>query len=194
MPRRSYDHYCAASRALDVVGDRWSLLLVRELCGGPRRYSDLFADLPGISTDVLASRLKELERDGIVTRERLGPRANAAAYQLTDTGLALRPVLDALSIWGTGLLGERTTTDAVRAHWFALPLGRAVAQRLGHGSATVFVGDTVFHIVVDESGVRHHDGPAPDPDTELHLDLTTAAAVARGDQELPWPHPTGTSP
>ena len=64
-PRRSYDQYCSAARALDAVGDRWTLLIVRELLAGPRRYTDLHADLPGVSTDVLASRLKDMERDGL---------------------------------------------------------------------------------------------------------------------------------
>ena len=71
MPRRSYDQYCPLSRALDVIGERWSALIVRELLAGPRRYTDLHADLPGVSTDVLAARLKEMERDGLVARRRL---------------------------------------------------------------------------------------------------------------------------
>ncbi|WP_019929019.1 helix-turn-helix domain-containing protein [Nocardia sp. BMG111209] len=184
MPRRSYSHYCAASRALDVVGDRWSLLVIRELCAGPRRYSDLFADLPGISTDVLAARLKDLEGDGILTRHRVGPRATTAVYELTAEGAALRPVLDALSAWGTTLLGERRPTDAVRAHWFALPLGRAVAERITAGTVTVHIGDTTFHIVVGADGITHHDGPAPEPDAELRLDWETATAVAAGELSL----------
>ncbi|WP_319943343.1 helix-turn-helix domain-containing protein [Nocardia aurantia] len=184
MPRRSYDHYCAASRALDVVGDRWSLLVIRELFPGPRRYSDLFADLPGISTDVLAARLKDLEGDGIITRHRVGPRATTAVYELTPAGVALRPVLDALSVWGTTLLGERRPTDAVRAHWFALPLGRAVAARITRGAVTVHIGDTTFHIVVGDDGITHHDGPATTPDAELRLDWETASAVAAGELPL----------
>ncbi|MFI5782115.1 winged helix-turn-helix transcriptional regulator [Nocardia sp. NPDC051570] len=194
MPRRSYDHYCAASRALDVVGDRWSLLVVRELCSGPRRYSDLFADLPGISTDILAARLKDLERDGILTRQRVGPRASTAVYELTPAGAALRPVLEALSDWGTTLLGDRRPTDAVRPHWFALPLGRLIAERLGTGTATVHIGDTVFHVTVDPGGITHRDGPAAAPDAELHFDLPTATAVATGalslgdaTTEVRWP-------
>ncbi|MBL1077830.1 helix-turn-helix transcriptional regulator [Nocardia sp. 2] len=187
MPRRSYDHYCAVSRALDLVGDRWSLLVVRELCSGPRRYSDLFADLPGISTDMLAARLKDLEREGILTRGRTGTRAATAVYELTETGLTLRPVLDALSTWGTPLLGERRATDAVRAHWFALPLGRAVAQVLPAGTATVHIGDTVLHYVVDDTGITHYDGPATAPDLEFQLDLATAIEVATGTRPLPEP-------
>ncbi|QLY33647.1 helix-turn-helix transcriptional regulator [Nocardia huaxiensis] len=184
MPRRSYDHYCAVSRALDIVGDRWSLLVVRELCSGPRRYSDLFADLPGISTDMLAARLKDLEREGILTRGRTGTRAATAVYELTATGLTLRPVLDSLSTWGTPLLGERRATDAVRAHWFALPLGRAVAQVLPEGTATIHIGDTVLHYVVNDTGITHYDGPAAAPDLELHLDLTAAIDVATGVRPL----------
>ncbi|QDP83232.1 helix-turn-helix transcriptional regulator [Nocardia otitidiscaviarum] len=184
VPRRSYDHYCAVSRALDIVGDRWSLLVVRELCSGPRRYSDLFADLPGISTDMLAARLKDLEREGILTRGRAGTRAATVVYELTPAGLALRPVLDALSAWGTPLLGERRATDAVRAHWFALPLGRAVAQLVPEGTVTVRIGDTVLHYTVTDSGIAHVDGPAVDPDLELHLDLPAAIAVATGARSL----------
>ncbi|MEV6067430.1 helix-turn-helix domain-containing protein [Nocardia sp. NPDC052001] len=187
MPRRSYDHYCAVSRALDIVGDRWNLLIVRELCSGPRRYGDLFADLPGISTDVLAARLKELERDDILTRNKVGPRAATAMYELTPAGAALRPALDALSSWGTEHLGERRPTDAVRAHWFALPLGRAVAQILPQGTATVHIGETTLHYVITESGITHHDGPAVASDLEFRLDLVTATEVATGARMLPSP-------
>lgn len=123
-PRRSYDQYCSAARALDAVGDRWTLLIVRELLGGPRRYTDLHADLPGVSTDVLASRLKDMERDGLTTRRRLPPPGAAYVYELTARGHELLPVLHALGEWGAHALGERRPTDAVRAHWFALPLLR----------------------------------------------------------------------
>ncbi|MGW4238912.1 winged helix-turn-helix transcriptional regulator [Streptomyces sp. NPDC004749] len=123
MPRRrSYDQYCAAARALDAVGDRWTLLIVRELLAGPRRYTDLHADLPGVSTDVLASRLKDMERDDLVTRRRLPPPAAASVYELTGRGRDLLPVLTALAEWGAPELAERRPTDAVRAHWFAVPL------------------------------------------------------------------------
>ncbi|GAB0108115.1 helix-turn-helix domain-containing protein [Nocardia sp. JMUB6875] len=184
MPRRSYDHYCTVSRALDIVGDRWNLLVVRELCSGPRRYSDLFADLPGISTDVLAARLKDLERDGILTKRRTGPRAGTALYELTESGAALRPVLNSLSVWGAGQLGEQRPTDAVRAHWFALPLGHAVAAHLPTGTATIRIGDTTFHYVITETGLTHHDGPAVAPDLDLRLDLATAGEIATGARTL----------
>lgn len=119
MPRRSYDQYCAVARALDAVGERWSLLIVRELLGGPRRYTDLHADLPGVSTDILATRLKQLEGEGLVERRRLERPANATVYQLTERGAELRPVIEALAAWGTPELGAPRPTDAVRAHWYA---------------------------------------------------------------------------
>lgn len=117
MSRRSYDQYCAVARALDAVGERWSLLIVRELLAGPRRYTDLHADLPGVSTDILATRLKQLESEGLVVRRKLERPANATVYQLTDRGTALRQVVDALGSWGLDALGEQRPTDAVRGHW-----------------------------------------------------------------------------
>ena len=129
MPRRSYDHYCPLSRALDVIGERWTLLIVRELLAGPRRYTDLHADLPGVSTDVLAARLKELERDGLLARRRLPPPASASVYELTRRGESLLPALTALADWGAAELPPAPgPTDALRAHWFALPLLNRVAS------------------------------------------------------------------
>ncbi|MFD0003924.1 MULTISPECIES: winged helix-turn-helix transcriptional regulator [unclassified Streptomyces] len=179
-PRRSYDQYCSAARALDVVGDRWTLLIVRELLAGPRRYTDLHADLPGVSTDVLASRLKDMERDGISTRRKLPPPGAAYVYELTSRGRELLPVLQALGEWGQPELGERRATDAVRAHWFALPLLRSLE---GEGLVEVRLEEGDFHLYVGaEEGPVHGDGPAPgEPDARLVLDSATCEAVARGE-------------
>ncbi|WP_344397914.1 winged helix-turn-helix transcriptional regulator [Streptomyces longisporus] len=181
--RRSYDQYCSAARALDLVGDRWTLLIVRELLAGPRRYTDLHADLPGVSTDVLASRLKDMERDGLSTRRRLPPPGAAYVYELTSRGRELLPVLQALSVWGQGELGERRPTDALRAHWFALPLLRSLE---GEGLVEVRLEEGDFHLYVGaEAGPLYGDGPAPgDPDARLTLDAETGAALARGELAL----------
>ncbi|MGW4563867.1 winged helix-turn-helix transcriptional regulator [Streptomyces sp. NPDC004561] len=183
-PRRSYDQYCSAARALDLVGDRWTLLIVRELLGGPRRYTDLHADLPGVSTDVLASRLKDMERDGLATRRRLPPPGAAFVYELTYRGRALLPVLQALGAWGEAELGERRPTDAVRAHWFALPLLRALE---GEGLVEVRLEEGEFHLRAgSQDGPVYGDGPAPaEPDARLVMDATTCEAVARGETSLP---------
>ncbi|MEU6511668.1 helix-turn-helix domain-containing protein [Streptomyces sp. NPDC046942] len=183
-PRRSYDQYCSAARALDLVGDRWTLLIVRELLAGPRRYTDLHADLPGVSTDVLASRLKDMERDGLTTRRKLPPPGAAYVYELTARGRALLPVLQALGSWGAAELGERRPTDAVRAHWFALPLLRALE---GEGLVEVRLEEGEFHLRVGaQEGPVYGDGPAPgEADARLVLDAATCEAVARRELSLP---------
>ncbi|GAB2860386.1 helix-turn-helix domain-containing protein [Streptomyces deserti] len=178
--RRSYDQYCSVARALDSVGDRWTLLIVRELLAGPRRYTDLHADLPGVSTDVLASRLKDMERDGLATRRRLPPPGAAYVYELTPRGRELLPVLQALGEWGRAELGERRPTDAVRAHWFALPLLRGLE---GQGLVEVRLEEGQFHVYVGaEDGPVYGDGPAPgEPDARLVLDTGTCTAISRGE-------------
>ena len=181
--RRSYDQYCSAARALDLVGDRWTLLIVRELLAGPRRYTDLHADLPGVSTDVLASRLKDMERDGLATRRRLPPPGAAYVYELTVRGRELLPVLQALGTWGEAELGERRPTDALRAHWFALPLLRSLE---GEGLVEVRLEEGDFHLHVGAAdGPVYGDGPAPrEPDARLVMDAGTCAALGRGELAL----------
>lgn len=161
------------------MGDRWTLLIVRELLAGPRRYTDLHADLPGVSTDVLASRLKDMERDGLTTRRRLPPPGAAYVYELTPRGRELLPVLQALGSWGQSELGERRPTDAVRAHWFALPLLRALE---GEGLVEVRLTEGDFHLYVGAGeGAVYGDGPAPgEPDALLVLGTDTGTAIARG--------------
>ncbi|WP_406441370.1 winged helix-turn-helix transcriptional regulator [Streptomyces sp. NBC_01613] len=181
--RRSYDQYCSAARALDLVGDRWTLLIVRELLAGPRRYTDLHADLPGVSTDVLASRLKDMERDGLSTRRRLPPPGAAYVYELTERGRELLPVLQALSVWGQAELAERRPTDALRAHWFALPVLRSLE---GEGLVEVRLEEGDFHLYAGAvDGPVYGDGPAPsEPDARLVLDAETCTAVSRGELSL----------
>ncbi|MFF3511598.1 winged helix-turn-helix transcriptional regulator [Streptomyces sp. NPDC002573] len=182
-PRRSYDQYCSTARALDAVGDRWTLLIVRELLAGPRRYTDLHADLPGVSTDVLASRLKDMERDGLTTRRRLPPPGAAYVYELTYRGRGLLPVLQALGVWGAPALAERRPTDAVRAHWFALPLLRALP---GEGLVEVRLDEGKFHLRLGaQDGPVYGDGAAPEePDARLVLDAPTCTALGDGSLTL----------
>lgn len=182
-PRRSYDQYCSTARALDAVGDRWTLLIVRELLAGPRRYTDLHADLPGVSTDVLASRLKDMERDGLATRRRLPPPGAAYVYELTARGRELLPVVQALGAWGASALAERRPTDAVRAHWFALPLLRLLE---GEGLVEVRLEEGAFHLWLGTGdGPAYGDGVAPEePDARLMLDADTCTALQQGTLTL----------
>ncbi len=186
MARRSYDQYCPISRALDVVGERWTALIARELLAGPRRYTDLHADLPGVSTDVLAVRLKEMETEGLVTRRRLPPPAAAAVYELTRRGRDLLPVLAALAGWGAADLAERRPTDALRAHWFAIPLLRQLAELAAprEGAVDIPLDEGTFHILIDAAGHSYAHGPAERPDAGLVLDLDACLAVAQGQATL----------
>src|SRR5262245_6128782 len=115
---RSYRQADAVAKALDVVGDRWSLLIVRELQTlGPSRYTDLQAGLPGIATNLLAARLRELEAAGVITRELVTRPAPVTLFALTTRGRALRPVLQALAQWGGPLLDGATADLPFQGHW-----------------------------------------------------------------------------
>ncbi|MFE1484289.1 MULTISPECIES: winged helix-turn-helix transcriptional regulator [unclassified Streptomyces] len=189
--RRSYDQFDATARALDSVGDRWTLLIVRELLGGPRRYTDLHADLPGVSTDVLASRLKDMEQSGLALRRKLPPPSAASVYELTERGHGLRPVLAALAAWGAPALAERRPTDAVRAHWFALPLLGALTGLTQDGILEVRLDEGEFHLHVgggagavlpgaEAYGPVYGYGPADRPDARIVLDAGVCLDLARG--------------
>src|SRR5919106_6337398 len=136
MPtRRTYGDRCGIARALDQVGERWALLVVRELLLGPKRFTDLRAGLPHVSPDVLAQRLRELERDGVVRRRKLAPPAASRVYELTDRGRELEPVLLALGEWGSAApvppgsprLGVDSTIIALRTLFDARAAGDLAA-------------------------------------------------------------------
>ncbi|WP_019545435.1 winged helix-turn-helix transcriptional regulator [Streptomyces sulphureus] len=206
--RRSYDQFCAIARALDSVGDRWTLLIVRELLAGPRRYTDLHADLPGVSTDILAARLRHMEQAELVGRRRLASPASAFVYELTERGAALLPVLRALAEWGAPLLDGLRPTDAVRAHWFAVPLQGAVARALresagvgeppdgaARGVLDVHLEEGSFHLHLDVErlcGVRpgaeapplYEPGRAESPDVVMELDARAPVELANSSLTL----------
>lgn len=119
---RSYDQYCALARALDHVGQRWTLLVVRELLFGPRRFTDLHQALPGIATNLLTDRLRQLEADDLVVRRDLPPPAGSTVYELTPAGRELEEAVHALIRWGGRWMLEGSGGDAFRAHWLALAL------------------------------------------------------------------------
>jgi DNA-binding HxlR family transcriptional regulator len=175
------------SRALDVIGERWTVLIVRELLAGPRRYTDLHADLPGVSTDVLAARLKEMEGDGLVTRRRLPPPAAAAVYELTPRGRGLLPALAALADWGAADLTGPRPTDALRAHWLAIPLMTRLAEmtRPCDGVVNIRLDEGAFHILLGAAGPAYGHGLAERPDAQFVFDGDAGAAVTRGEATLP---------
>ncbi|MBA3348242.1 MAG: helix-turn-helix transcriptional regulator [Actinobacteria bacterium] len=154
---KRYDQYCPIAHALGTVGERWTLLVVRDLLNGPKRYTDLAASLPGIGTNILAARLKELEANGLVEKRKLPPPAASTVYELTSYGRDLRPVLHELSRWGARSLGP-PSPDALEEGWLVGALDLALsplavpgklAFRVGAEEASLVDGLPVEGIVED---------------------------------------------
>lgn len=154
MPR-TYGQYCGLARALDVVGDRWSLLIVRQLLLGPARYGQLRDGLPGIATNLLAERLRSLEEAGLVER-RLSDEGNAIAYGLTPWGGELRETVEALIRWSVPLMVRGPEGDAFRDEWLVLALRALLADKPTRRSASVGIelGDDVIGLKVTRNGVE----------------------------------------
>jgi DNA-binding HxlR family transcriptional regulator len=183
MAARSYGHYCAVAKTLDVVGERWSLLVVRELLDGPKRYVDLLGGLEGISTDMLATRLKALEEAGIIGRRTLPPPAASKVYELTPFGHDLQPAMTELARFGMRLLGEQSDDDAFQVHWITPSLlAMFRPERSPAASLTVEfrVDVDAMHARVADGALRTFPGPADDPDVVLTFaDAATLAEVGR---------------
>jgi DNA-binding HxlR family transcriptional regulator len=168
---RSYDEYCAIAKSLDVVGDRWTLLIVRELwLRGACRYTDLRNGLPGIASNLLADRLRELEHAAVVAREDAPPPIATTLFRLTPRGEELRPVLEDLLRWGLPLMTEQKPGDAVRSHWLARALELMLTDRQpGASPVTVELqtGDRPIVIETRDGTIRTRLGPADGADATL---------------------------
>src|SRR5215211_7558916 len=183
MARHLYQQYCALARALDVVGDRWILLIVRELAPGPRRFTDLVDGLPGISRKLLTERLRALERDGLVARRELPPPAARQVYELTDDGRDLAHAMAPLIAWGARRLGERKPSESFRARWPAVAMAGLADREAAMGVSETYeylVGDDAFHFIVEDGSIELRDGRAEDPAVVLTTDEQTWADVASG--------------
>src|SRR5262245_44522021 len=148
MPGRTYAQYCGLAYALDLVGERWALLIVRDLLMAPKRFTDLQRGLPGIPTNVLSARLKELEEDGIVLRRVLPRPATGVAYDLTEYGRGLEDVVLRLGLWGARSLGEPRPGDVVTPAALVVALRASFRPEAARGLRAgyeVHVGDAVVH-------------------------------------------------
>ncbi len=168
---RSYDEYCAIAKSLDVVGDRWTLLIVRELAlRGACRYTDVRNGLPGIASNLLAERLRELEHAGVIAREDAPPPIATTLFRLTPRGEQLRPVLDDLFRWGLPLMTEQKPRDAVRSHWLAGALESMLTDRQPNAptvTVELHTGDQPIVIETRDGTVHTRLGPADRPDATL---------------------------
>jgi DNA-binding HxlR family transcriptional regulator len=166
---KSYDQYCPVAHALDLVGERWSLLVVRELLEeGPLRYSDLHARLDGCGTNILAARLRTLEQGGVVRRRRLDPPAASWIYELTEYGEGLRAVLHVLAHWGARSLGPPTSLDDLEPGWLSGALRIAVPEACTGTRIEFRIGDEVASI----DGRTIHAGPVEDAEAVVTGDAT----------------------
>lgn len=192
MTQRSYNQYCPIAHALDLIGERWSLLIVRDLLLGPKRFSDLRSGLPGIGTNILTDRLKGLEQAGVITRRVLPPPAASAVYELTPYGRELDGPLQALAQWGGRSLGSIQLGQAPSRDSILLT-ARALARQLfaaaGLRSAVILLRDERFSetIVARAEGDRVHvlTGTPEEAEVEIELDLDTLFALAGGTLTLP---------
>jgi DNA-binding HxlR family transcriptional regulator/putative sterol carrier protein len=184
---RAYDDGCAAAHALDLVGERWALLVVRELLLGPKRFTDLRVGLPGVSPNVLAQRLRKLEQAGVVRRRKLPPPAASRIYELTDWGEELEPVVISLGRWGARS-PLRPRDAALGVDSLVLSLRTMFDPQAAKGikaSYELRLGEDVFRAEVADDRFEISRGNAEGPDATIEADPTTLAALIYGGRELP---------
>ncbi len=166
--RRQYRQFCGLARALDVVGERWTLLMVRNLLLGPRRYSDLLAELPGITTNLLAARLRELEKSGLIHKQVLPPPTPVTVYALTPAGAQLEPAIMELARWGGRYLTTPHKKDHLDLGWGLLSLKRR--YRGGHHLVAHLVFPTrTYELTLEPTYLRVRDRVTRPAAVTVHL-------------------------
>jgi DNA-binding HxlR family transcriptional regulator len=189
MPKR-YEQYCPMAHALDLVGERWALLVVRELMHGPKRYTDLADHLPGIGTNILASRLRDLETCGIVAKRTLPPPAASRVYELTEYGRGLRPAMRELALWGARSLGPPTAEDELFEGWLENAVDIVLAPFAPLGRFEFRIGDEVASLVDGETQAGSIEAPdvivEGDPNGIYHMfvDRRLDLVAVHGDRAL----------
>jgi DNA-binding HxlR family transcriptional regulator len=188
MTARSYRQTCHAARALDRVGERWTLLVVRELLTGPRRFKELMDALPGIGPNLLSQRLHDLAEADLTERVHLPPPADTGAWALTPAGEALEPVLLALVDFGRRLPGARRKKDHSRAGWDVLAAKALFDPEAADDLDCLYeirVGDEVFCFEVGGGQLETWTGPARSPDVVLSTDAETWQQLTHAELRFP---------
>lgn len=182
VSRRRYGQFCPLARSLDLLGERWTLLIVRDLLAGPRRYTDLRTSLLGLATDVLATRLRELQDAGIVRRREIPPPTPAAVYELTERGQGLKPTIVELSRWGRDLLADATPGDRLPESMRALGFEVAFHPEEAHGIEETYeveVDGNRVGLHVRDGTLRVEPGGAPDAVVKVATDEQGFMEMAR---------------
>jgi len=184
--KRSYGQFCGVARALDVIGDRWTLLMIRELILGPQRYRDILDALPGIGTNLLARRLRDLDHAGIVQRRKLPRPAGSTVYELTHLGRELEPIVIALGRWGRKFLAHEQGKEIFQARYLLFALRANFVAKQARGITETYelrTGDEVVHARVQSGRLEVGEGPALEPDLVIEAPLEVLLAISRGDSE-----------
>ena len=184
---KSYDQYCPIAEALDVVGERWTLLIVRELMNGPQRFTDLRAGLPGVPPNLLSSRLRELEDGGLIARRELPPPAARTVYELTVEGRGLEPTLRALARWGMHRLpppdGDAVSpAAAVRTALMIYARPKAASSR--ERTWAVHAGDEVFTLHLADGRVTYWSGEPARPDLAVFAQPADLVRMRRSNERF----------
>lgn len=183
--QRQYDDPCGVARALDLIGERWALLVVRELLFGPKRFADLRAGLPRLSQNVLTTRLRELGRDAIVRRRKLGPPAGSWAYELTELGRELHPVLVQLARWGSRT--ALTSNGELSVDALMLALQTTFDAHAAEGLNARYelrLGDDVFRVEIADGDIEVARGAAADPLAIIEASAPTLRSLVFGGRDL----------
>ena len=182
---RSYDQYCGLARALDHIGHRWTLLIVRELLLGSRRFSDLREGLPGIANNLLADRLRQLQDDGLVSRRDLPPPAASTVYELTESGRELREAVHALIRWGGRWMTAGLRDDEFRPEWLVLALDAFGAGETEPDTIIEFnVSDTAVRLTRIDGQLALADRSQRRPDVRVTANASTILGLAAGEQTV----------
>jgi DNA-binding HxlR family transcriptional regulator len=183
---KRFDQYCPVAHALCLVGERWSLLVVRELLHGPKRYTDIAAGLPGIGTNILASRLRDLEEAGVVRKRKLPPPAASTVYELTEYGAELEEAVYALARWGARSLGPPEPDDDLYPEWGvnAFPALFNPAKAAGLVETYVLrIGEDVFTVRLEDEHMEAEVGAAEEAELDASMDMDTFFGLASGTLE-----------
>jgi len=183
---KKFDQYCPVAHALSLVGERWSLLIVRELMHGPKRYTDLTHGLPGIGTNILAARLRDLEEGGVIQKRKLPPPAPAVVYELTEYGAGLNEAMYALARWGARSLGPPGPEDELYPEWGVNALPALFNAEEARGLTETYVleiDDDVFTARLENGSLEASMGGADNADLVVEVDMDTFFALTAGELE-----------
>lgn len=187
MSNKSYQQYCSVASALDVIGQRWTLLIIRELLTGPKRFKALNNQLPGIGSNLLTSRLRDLEQNGLIVQEAVAPGNNHTVYTLTTSGEALRPAVQALLTWGKPLLPADTENVTLSRSWLHLTLQQALDTNPLHQLSacyTFIVDEQIIQVCITAGRVNVHPDASCNPDLIITCKSDVLVAILLGSTTL----------